>query len=296
MDKKTIVIAGAGPAGLTCAMYLARAGHDVKVYSNEENTTSCLDEAAIIENYPGFPGGIPGYQLRSLMQEQAEAAGAAVLPQGISMISDGRDVCFDTDGTEVNFDHFVMAVGVTHRKWTCPGCDPAAVHRCAVCDGGLYTKDDTLAVIGGGDTAMGDALYLSGIVGKVYVLIRRDVLRVTTMTVYDRLQAQDNVEIMKSTYVTGMAKDQSEPGGAQSWTLELNGGAKPSLSVNGVFACVGSDYNYIEGYHLRQNAPDYNHNLWRIGDCKTGARRQVISAAADGAEAALDIIDSINGN
>ena len=284
MEKKTIVIAGAGPAGLTCAMYLARAGHEVKVYSNEEQTMSCLDEATEIENYPGFPDGIAGSELLAKMREHAEKAGAEILPQGINLIESERDSCFDTDGNQIRYDHFVMAVGVTHREWTCPGCDPAAVHRCAVCDGGLFTKDDTLAVIGGGDTAMGDALYLSSIVGKVYVLIRRDVLRVTTMTVYDRLQAQDNVEIMKSTYVTGMTKNPSEPGRAQSWTLELNGGAKPSLSVNGVFACIGSQYNYIEGYHLRQNAPDYNHNLWRIGDCKTGARRQVISAAADGAE------------
>lgn len=281
-EKGKIVVAGAGIAGLTCALYLSRAGFGVDVYSNECETMSCLEEAPLVENFPGFPDGISGSELLYRVVDQAVRNGVSIYPQGIVSVDSEKKVCIDTDGRKISYDEFVMATGVSHKKFTCPGSELAVIHQCAVCDGGLYGENDTLAVIGGGDSAIGDALYLSSLVRKVYVLIRRDVLRVTNKFVYDRLVATENVDVMKSTSITRIRRNDDVDG---AYVLELNNG-KSELDVNGIFSCIGFDVNSIP--------ISGNGRTWRCGDCRSGATRQAVVAAGNGAEVALSIINSFD--
>ena len=285
--REKVIVAGAGIAGLTCAIYLSRAGFNVDVYSNEGETMSCLEEAPIIENFPGFPDGISGADLLSNTMEQSVRNGASIHPQGIVSVDSENKTCIDTDNRCLGYDEFVMATGVTHRKFTCDGSESAVIHQCAICDGGLYGKNDTLAVIGGGDTAIGDAFYLSSLVKKVYVIIRRDVLRITNRKVYDSLINAGNVEVMKLTTVTRIVKNQVSNEGCQSYHLFLNNGDS-EIDVDGIFACIGFTVNSIP---VIGNRP-----IWECGDCRDGAIRQAIIAAGNGAEVAMSIINYLGGS
>ena len=165
MSEKA-VIAGAGPAGLTCAIYLAQAGWQVDVFSGEEQSVSCLAEAPDVRNYPGFPTGISGFDLLEKFVEQAVNYGVKIHSEAISSIDTSFKTAIATDGSIVVYDEFIMASGVKQREFTCDGIENIPVHTCAVCDGGMYGKTDNIVVIGGGDTAVNSALYLSGIVGR----------------------------------------------------------------------------------------------------------------------------------
>lgn len=279
MSKKA-VIAGAGPAGLTCGIYLAKAGWQVELFSNEENTESCLAEASIVQNYPGFPDRINGYELLELFRTQAENAGVMIRPEGIVKVNLDEKQALDTSGTNNPYDEYIEAVGCKRRIYECAGMNLIPVHYCAVCDGGLYKKDSTVVIIGGGDTAISSALYLSNIVGKVIMLVRKPFCRYTNKSAFDELNTRGNVEIEYNTTLKSVVKDMD--GNPILQTSKDSFYVNHMITgVNGIFVCIGYDVNRVE--HIGDG------KVWKCGDC-VDEHKQVAVAVGSGARVALEII------
>ena len=279
MSKKA-VIAGAGPAGLACATYLAEAGWSVDVFSNEENTESCLAEASIVKNYPGFPNGIEGVELLGLFVEQAQNAGVAIHPEGIASVHSDDKYVIDTNGATHPYYEYVAAVGCKRREYRCDGLELIPVHYCAVCDGGLYGKEDVVVVIGGGDTAISSALYLSNLVKKVVMIVRKPNCRFTNKKAFDGLCSKSNVVIEYETQLHHVSSD-----GEGNPVLHLMHKNQHSdemmVGAKGLFVCIGCESNVVE--HVG------NGRIWRCGDCSND-RKQVAIAVGDGARVAMDIM------
>lgn len=279
MSKKA-VIAGAGPAGLACATYLAEAGWSVDVFSNEENTESCLAEASIVKNYPGFPNGIEGVELLGLFVEQAQNAGVAIHPEGISSVHSDDKYVIDTNGAMHPYYEYVEAVGCKRREYRCDGLELIPVHYCAICDGGLYGKEDVVVVIGGGDTAISSALYLSNLVKMVVMVVRKPNCRFTNKKAFDELRSKRNVVIEYETQLHHVSSD-----GEGNPVLHLAHKNQHSdemmVGAKGLFVCIGCESNVVE--HVG------NGRIWRCGDCSND-RKQVAIAVGDGARVAMDIM------
>ena len=279
MSKKA-VIAGAGPAGLACATYLAEAGWSVDVFSNEENTESCLAEASIVKNYPGFPNGIGGVELLGLFVEQAQNAGVAIHPEGISSVHSDDKYVIDTNGAMHPYYEYVEAVGCKRREYRCDGLELIPVHYCAICDGGLYGKEDVVVVIGGGDTAISSALYLSNLVKMVVMVVRKPNCRFTNKKAFDELRSKRNVVIEYETQLHHVSSD-----GDGNPVLHLMHKNQHSdemmVGAKGLFVCIGCESNVVE--HVG------NGRIWRCGDCSND-RKQVAIAVGDGARVAMDIM------
>ena len=279
MSKKA-VIAGAGPAGLACATYLAEAGWSVDVFSNEENTESCLAEASIVKNYPGFPNGIEGVELLGLFVEQAQNAGVAIHPEGIASVHSDDKYVIDTNGAMHPYYEYVEAVGCKRREYRCDGLELIPVHYCAVCDGGLYGKEDVVVVIGGGDTAISSALYLSNLVKMVVMVVRKPNCRFTNKKAFDELRSKRNVVIEYETQLHHVSSD-----GEGNPVLHLMHKNQHSdemmVGAKGLFVCIGCESNVVE--HVG------NGRIWRCGDCSND-KKQVAIAVGDGARVAMDIM------
>ena len=279
MSKKA-VIAGAGPAGLACATYLAEAGWSVDVFSNEENTESCLAEASIVKNYPGFPNGIEGVELLGLFVEQAQNAGVAIHPEGIASVHSDDKYVIDTNGAMHPYYEYVEAVGCKRREYRCDGLELIPVHYCAICDGGLYGKEDVVVVIGGGDTAISSALYLSNLVKMVVMVVRKPNCRFTNKKAFDELRSKRNVVIEYETQLHHVSSD-----GDGNPVLHLMHKNQHSdemmVGAKGLFVCIGCESNVVE--HVG------NGRIWRCGDCSND-KKQVAIAVGDGARVAMDII------
>ena len=244
MSKKA-VIAGAGPAGLACATYLAEAGWSVDVFSNEENTESCLAEASIVKNYPGFPNGIEGVELLGLFVEQAQNAGVAIHPEGIASVHSDDKYVIDTNGAMHPYYEYVEAVGCKRREYRCDGLELIPVHYCAICDGGLYGKEDVVVVIGGGDTAISSALYLSNLVKMVVMVVRKPNCRFTNKKAFDELRSKRNVVIEYETQLHHVSSD-----GDGNPVLHLMHKNQHSdemmVGAKGLFVCIGCESNVVE--------------------------------------------------
>ena len=279
MSKKA-VIAGAGPAGLACATYLAEAGWSVDVFSNEENTESCLAEASIVKNYPGFPNGIEGVELLGLFVEQAQNAGVAIHPEGIASVHSDDKYVIDTNGAMHPYYEYVEAVGCKRREYRCDGLELIPVHYCAICDGGLYGKEDVVVVIGGGDTAISSALYLSNLVKMVVMVVRKPNCRFTNKKAFDELRSKRNVVIEYETQLHHVSSD-----GEGNPVLHLMHKNQHSdemmVGAKGLFVCIGCESNVVE--HVG------NGRIWRCRDCSND-RKQVAIAVGDGARVAMDIM------
>ena len=279
MSKKA-VIAGAGPAGLACATYLAEAGWSVDVFSNEENTESCLAEASIVKNYPGFPNGIGGVELLGLFIEQAQNAGVAIHPEGIASVHSDDKYIIDTNGATHPYDEYVEAVGCKRREYRCDGLELIPVHYCAVCDGGLYGKEDVVVVIGGGDTAISSALYLSNLVKMVVMVVRKPNCRFTNKKAFDELRSKRNVVIEYETQLHHVSSD-GEGNPVLHFMHKNQHSDEMMVGAKGLFVCIGCESNVVE--HVG------NGRIWRCGDCSND-RKQVAIAVGDGARVAMDII------
>jgi thioredoxin reductase (NADPH) len=284
---KKALIAGAGPAGLTCAIYLARAGWTVDVYSDMLNTISCLAEAGCIENYPGFPDGISGDELLGLFTSHAEKNGVSIHEEGIVKVLTDERKAVDMLGNEHEYDEYVEAVGLKRKEYTCPGIENVPVHTCAVCDGSLYGekargKKTHVVVIGGGDTAVSNALYLSGIAGRVTMLVRKPVCRATNVKALKELEQKSNVEIRYETVLHSVTK--SNGGNAVCHLQYRNYYSDEMITdVDGIFVCIGYNANAVE--HVGEG------RVWKCGDCAE-QHKQVAVAVGSGAKTALDIIEA----
>lgn len=296
-----LIILGAGPAGLTAGIYAARGGlNAVIVESKAVGGQAAL--TAEIENYPGF-ASVSGYELVSLMQAQCEALGVSfVFDAPVTLSLDGGVKRVETaySGT-LEARAVILAMGALPRTL---GIERESelmgggVSYCATCDGAFF-RGKPVAVVGGGNTAVEDALYLEKFASEVYLIHRRDALRADAILA-DRVK-NSGVHIVWDSVVTALEGDKK----LQSVTLKnVKSGDTSSLAVNGLFVAVGQkpategltgvelDGGYIvTDSEMRTSLP----GVFAAGDVRKKTLRQVVTAAADGAVAAESAIKFLNG-
>ena len=290
-----IIIIGAGTAGLTAPLYGARAGKKVLVLE-EKNTGGQIINSPTIENYPGIRH-ISGFEFIQSLQEQAEAAGATIQNSRAQKIVDqGEGKVVMTKEKLYQSRAVIICTGVVQKKLGLPkekeltGC---GVSYCAVCDGAFY-RDKRVAVVGGGNTALEDALFLSNYCKRVYLIHRRDQFRGESWMVNQLLQ-KENVEfILESTIVCLQGNTSLES--LQIKNVKTN--IIDELTVNGLFIAIGqqpSNESFAgtvdldeQGFICADETCRTNvRGIFAAGDCRTKKVRQLVTAAADGAVAAL---------
>ena len=289
------LIIGGGPAGYTAALYAARAGLDTAVLERM-SAGGQMGLTDIIDNYPGFPEGVDGFILGMNMQTQAERFGAK------SLYGDVVEVDF----TDPNLKKIVtayethcartviIATGANPRELGLPNEQALVgkgVHYCAHCDGRFY-KGKTVAVVGGGNSAVSDALYLSRVTDQVYLIHRRDTLRATKIY-HEPLMKAENVEFIWDSAVTEILSDGRVTGVR---VKNLKDGTEREVAFSGLFVSIGrkpatdflhgalelDSYGYVVADETtRTSVP----GVFAVGDVRTKALRQVVTAVADGATA-----------
>lgn len=288
-----VLIIGGGPAGYTAALYAARAGLDTLVLER----MSAGGQMALtgeIENYPGFEDGIDGFTLGFKMQQGAERFGAKTEYAEVLNV-DFSDKIKRVNTTTGDFfaKTVIIAAGANPREL---GLQNEAefvgrgVHYCAHCDGRFY-KDKTVAVIGGGNSAAADAIYLSRLVKKVYLIHRRDSLRAAKIY-HEPLKTADNVEILWDTVVSELITDKKVTG---LKIKNVKSGEKREISCDGVFVSIGRKpateflggaAQLDNGYVVADETTKTSVNgVYAAGDIRTKALRQIVTAVSDGATA-----------
>ncbi|MBQ2896882.1 MAG: thioredoxin-disulfide reductase [Clostridia bacterium] len=296
-----LIIIGAGPAGLASAIYALRAGLSVKVFEE----LSPGGQAAVtpeIENYPGIKS-VSGADFALSLFEQAMSLGAQIeFETVLSITCDGNTKIVKTDALEHKAKAVIIANGAKRRKLNIKGEEEFSgrgVSYCAVCDGSFY-KGGVVLVIGGGNTALEDALYLANICKKVYLVHRRDEFR-ATKNLIDKVKQNEKIEILFSFVlekITGSDKVE------QVSLVNTKSGETMKKEVNGVFVAIGLEpdnsrfENIVElenGYiKAGEDCKTSKAGIFAAGDTRTKAVRQVVTAASDGAVAATCAVEYIN--
>lgn len=286
-----IIIVGSGPAGMSAAVYGKRAGLSVLVIEKVYYGTGQVAESSHVDNYLGIPG-INGYELGEKFRSHAESLDVEFKDGEVIRFEKAADRWYVhlKNGETLESKTVVYAAGAAHRHLGVPGEEELSgkgVSYCATCDGAFFKGKD-VAVVGGGNTAMDDAIYLADICNKVYLVHRRDVFRgdVTTLT---KLKETENIELVVP------AKVQEVKGEQVVTALQLEDGR--SLEVSGVFVAVGmqpatsmlqgivlmDDNGYIIADETGKTSAA---GFFAAGDVRTKELRQIITAVADGANAA----------
>lgn len=289
-----IAVVGAGPAGLTAGLYAARAGMDVAVFERVAPGGQ-LAQTDQLENYPGFPEGTEGFQLAYAMKQQADRFGVRTVSEDVTavdLISDPKTLT--TPFGEYRARAVIVATGARPRKLGIPEEERLAgrgVSYCATCDGNFF-RGKAVAVVGGGNTAAADALYLARICEKVYLIHRRDQLRATAVY-HQRLADMPNVEFVWNSTVSSLSSN--EAGVLCAATVrDKNTGEERVLDVSGLFVAVGTLPNteFLDGaleldqtgYIVAGETGETSiPGVWAAGDVRTKSLRQVVTAVSDGA-------------
>ena len=293
-----LIIIGSGPAGLAAAVYAQRAKLDTLVVEKAMVSGGQVLTTYEVDNYPGLPG-IGGYDLGIKFREHADRLGARFVEDEVLNIQDGGKgaikgvVC---QGNTYEARSLILATGAVHRKLGVPGEEElagAGVSYCATCDGAFF-RNKVTAVIGGGDVAVEDAIFLARMCSKVYLIHRRNELR-AAKSLQENLLSLDNVEVIWDTVADSINGD----GMVKSLSLtNVKNGQKRELDVQGVFIAVGitpesrafeglvdMDHGYIRaGEDTVTSAP----GIFAAGDVRTKPLRQIITAA-DGANAITSV-------
>ncbi|MGN0682872.1 MAG: NAD(P)/FAD-dependent oxidoreductase [Oscillospiraceae bacterium] len=290
------IIVGSGPAGLSAAVYAKRAELNFIVIEREYLGTGQIAESERVDNYLGLYGE-SGYDLGEKFRSHAEALGTEFVEGEVSAILpvEGNYRVSLSDGRSFSAKTVIYAAGASHRKLGIKGeaeLSGKGVSYCAVCDGAFY-KGKTAAVIGGGDTALGDALYLSEIAERVILVHRREEFR-AGKSLQSRVLAKSNIECVLNSVPTEILGEKRVEG-----LKILQNGAEKRLSVDGVFVAVGTvpdsgalgDLVELENGYVRANedCATSARGIFAAGDIRTKPLRQVITAAADGANAVLSV-------
>ena len=295
MAKYEVIIIGGGPAGLTAGLYASRAG--LKSLLVERGIVGGqIVNATLVENYPGFPQGISGAELGSLMHQQAVKYGLEVVTAEVKGTAQGQPYSISTTERDFEAKAIIIAAGSEYRKLGVLGEERLTGHGvsyCATCDG-FFFRDREVAVAGGGDTAITDALELTRHAKKVYIIHRRDQLR-AGQVLQQRAFAEPKLEFVWSTVVEELVGDKALE------KLKLRNaktGQHSILEVGGLFVAVGlmpnsqsffkivdlDDAGYIiTDETMATSAP----GVFAAGDIRRNSPRQVSSAVGDGATAAM---------
>ncbi|THA23222.1 thioredoxin-disulfide reductase [Streptomyces sp. A1277] len=299
-DVRNVIIIGSGPAGYTAALYTARASLKPLVFEGAVTAGGALMNTTDVENFPGFQDGIMGPELMDNMRAQAERFGAELVPDDVVSVDLTGEIktVTDTAGTVHRAKSVIVTTGSQHRKLGLPNEDALSgrgVSWCATCDG-FFFKDQDIAVVGGGDTAMEEATFLSRFAKSVTIIHRRDTLR-ASKTMQERAFADPKIKFAWDSEVAGVNGEQKLSGVTLRNTKT---GETSELPVTGLFIAVGHDPRTElfkgqldlddEGY-LKVAAPSTRTNLAGVfgaGDVVDHTYRQAITAAGTGCSAALD--------
>ena len=291
-----IIIVGGGPAGLTAAIYAARAGKSVAVYE-KESFGGQIVFSPLVENYPGI-AHISGEDYAGLLKDQTESLGVTLENEEVTAVTKTEDgFRLLAGGKEAFARALILATGVAHKGLGLPGEEDligCGLSFCAVCDGPL-SAGQNVAVIGGGDTALQDALFLSGICKSVTLIHRRDTFRAEKKLV-EKAAAQGNIRFYYDTVaeaylteegiITGLSLKNVRTGERHDEPFEgvfLAVGQKPQNEfLNGMVAADPEGYLYSD-----ESALTGTPGIFAAGDCRTKEVRQLTTAVGDGACAAL---------
>ena len=301
------IVIGSGPAGYTAAIYLGRAGYAPLVIAGALTPGGQLMNTTEVENYPGFPKGIMGPDLMDQMRDQAEHFGAQIEYDDVTSVDFSGDIKrITTDGGEEYFARaVVVTTGSQYRKLEVPGereFSGRGVSYCATCDG-FFFKDKPIVVIGGGDSAMGDADFLTRFGSSVQLIHRRQGFRASKIMV-DRARANEKIDFVLDSVVTKVNGDES---GVTSVDIrDTTTGRTTTVPANGVFVAIGfvpqtgflkgqvdldeDGYILVEGASTRTSTP----GIFAAGDATDKVYRQAVSAAGMGCRAALDAQEYLN--
>jgi thioredoxin reductase (NADPH) len=295
-----VIIIGSGPAGYTAALYTARASLKPLVFEGAVTAGGALMNTTEVENFPGFQDGIMGPELMDNMRAQAERFGAELIPDDVVSVDLTGEIktVTDTSGTVHKAKAVIVTTGSQHRKLGLPNEDALSgrgVSWCATCDG-FFFKDQDIAVIGGGDTAMEEATFLSRFAKSVTIVHRRDSLR-ASKAMQERAFADPKIKFV---WDSEIAEIEGDPKLAGLKLRNLKTGELSDLPVTGLFIAIGHDPRTElfkgqleldgEGY-LKVEAPSTRTNLTGVfgaGDVVDHTYRQAITAAGTGCSAALD--------
>lgn len=300
MESVRCLIIGGGPAGYTAAIYASRAGLSPLLYEGMEPGGQ-LVTTTVVENYPGFRNGVESFQLMEEMKAQAERFGARLMRGSVVKIDlSHKPFVAETDnGDTVEADAVIVATGATARYLGLPSEQKfrgLGVSACATCDGFFYRKK-IVAVVGGGDTACQEATYLAGLCRKVYMIVRRDVLR-ASKAMQDKVKLTENIEILWNCNTEEVLGDDS---GVTGVRIRRGNGEIFDIAVDGFFLAIGHHPNselvsgYVKtdenGYIITDGKSSATNveGVFAAGDVQDPRYRQAITAAASGCRAALDV-------
>ncbi len=302
MEKLGVAIIGGGPAGLAAGIYAARGGARVKLFE-ELFPGGQIVKTHRVENYPGITGGPDGYALAAALEKHAAEFDLPIVYGSVAnlKLTEGEKT-FTVNGDEFSAAAVILCMGATPRKLGHPDEDRfvgAGISYCATCDGAFYRGKD-VAIVGGGDTAVADALYLSGLCNKVYVIHRRDQFRAAG-TLVDRVKQAPNVElVLDSTMVALSGEDRLSAVTVENkFTHETR-----ELPVSGLFVAVGilprtdlvqdqvalDEGGFIVTDKFMQTSIP---GVFAAGDVRDTPLRQVVTACADGAIAATKAVEYV---
>ncbi len=300
------LIVGGGPAGYTAAIYASRAALSPVLYEGMEPGGQ-LTTTTMVENFPGFPGGVDANVLMSGMREQAVKLGADIrrgTVTGVDFSVRPLRLTIDSE-KQIEADSVIIATGATARYLGLPSEQKfrgLGVSACATCDGFFYRRKD-VAVVGGGDTACEEATYLAGLCRKVYMIVRRDVLRASE-AMQERVRKTENIEILWNCNTQEVLGDE---GGVTGARLVRKDGEIFDIKVDGFFLAIGhhpvselfskwvetdsEGYIVTDGVSGRTNVE----GVFAAGDVQDPRYRQAINAAASGCRAALEAEKYLKG-
>jgi thioredoxin reductase (NADPH) len=299
-DVRNVIIIGSGPAGWTAAIYAARANLEPLVFEGSVTAGGALMNTTDVENFPGFRDGIMGPDLMDNMRAQAERFGAEIITDDVSSVSLEGDVktVIDGSGTEHSAHAVILAMGSAYRELGLPDEKRLSGHGvswCATCDG-FFFRDQDIAVVGGGDSAVEEATFLTKFARSVTIIHRRDELRASAVMA-ERAMANEKITFAWNSAVDAIHGDEKVSGVTLRDTVT---GETRELAVTGLFVAIGHDprnelvkgvveldsegYVVAEGRSSRTNVP----GVFACGDLVDHTYRQAITAAGSGCAAALD--------
>lgn len=295
-----MIIIGSGPAGYTAAIYAARAGLEPVMFASSVSPGGELMNTTDVENFPGFPEGILGPDLMQKMQEQAEKFGMKLVFDDVIAVDLEGDVkkVTTSDGTVHETETVILSTGSAYRKLGLPNEDTLTGHgisSCATCDG-FFFRDREIAVVGGGDSAMEEALFLTRFASKVTIIHRRDEFRASKIMA-DRALTHDKIEVRWNSEIAAIHGEGQLSGVTVRDTLT---GETSEMKIDGLFVAIGNDPRVslveaqldltaegtiaVDGRSSKTSLP----GVFAAGDVIDPTYRQAVTAAASGTVAALD--------